>query len=95
MKSIEGCYETPAQGANQGFRAPQVAEAVVQLARRGQVCACWYHELTAWDAKVLGRPAMDYAREELRDRLADWLGEQYVRWLHPTSGPRPDDQPFL
>jgi hypothetical protein len=27
MKSIEGCYETPAQGANQGFRAPQARRA--------------------------------------------------------------------
>jgi hypothetical protein len=72
-----------------------VAEAIVQLARRGQVRARWYHDLSAWDAKALGRPAMTYARGELRGRVADWLSEQFMRWLHPTSGPRPDDEPFL
>jgi hypothetical protein len=79
----------------QGIDIDGVAEAIVQLARRGQVRARWYHELTAWDAKALGRPAMDYARAELRERVADWLGEQYMRWLHPTSGYRPADEPFL
>jgi hypothetical protein len=81
--------------AAQGIDVDGVAEAVVQLARRGQVRARWYHQLSAWDAKALGRPAMDYARAELRDRVAAWLAEQFMRWLHPTSGPRPDDEPFL
>jgi hypothetical protein len=81
--------------ATQGIDVDGVAEAIVQLARRGQVRARWYHDLSAWDAKALGRPAMDYARAELRDRVADWLAEQFMRWLHPTSGPRPDDEPFL
>jgi hypothetical protein len=80
---------------NQGIDVDGVAEAVVQLARCGQVRARWYHELTAWDAKALGRPAMDYARAELRDRVSTWLAEQYMRWLHPTSGRRPSDEPFL
>jgi hypothetical protein len=71
-----------------GIDIEGAAEAVVQLARRGQVRARWYHELGAEDAKALGRPAMDYARAELRDRVAGWLGEQYMRWLHPTSGRR-------
>jgi transposase len=79
----------------QGIDVDGVSEAIVQLARRGQVRARWYHELTAWDAKALGRPAMDYARAELRNRLDGWLAELYMRWLHPTSGPRPDDEPFL
>jgi hypothetical protein len=77
--------------AAQGIDVDGVAEAVVQLARRGQVRARWYHDLSAWDAKALGRPAMDYARGELRERVAGWLGEQYMRWLHPTSGRRPGD----
>jgi hypothetical protein len=81
--------------AGQGIDIDGVAEAVVQLARRGQVRARWYHGLSAWDAKALGRPAMDYARGELRDRVAGWLSEQYMRWLHPTSGYRPADEPFL
>jgi hypothetical protein len=80
--------------ARQGIDVDGVAEAVVQLARRGQVRARWYHELTAWDAKALGRPAMNYARAELRDRLGEWLAEQYMRWLHPTSGRRAGE-PFL
>jgi hypothetical protein len=86
------------QGTNfaaQGIDVDGVAEAVVQLARRGQVRARWYHDLSAWDVKALGRPPMDYARAELRDRLSGWLAEQYMRWLHPTSGPRPSDEPFL
>jgi hypothetical protein len=81
--------------AAQGIDIDGVSEAVVRLARRGQVRAHWYHKLSAWDAKALGRPAMDYARAELRDRLSSWLAEQYMRWLHPTSGPRPSDEPFL
>jgi hypothetical protein len=79
----------------QGIDVDGMSEAVVQLARRGQVRARWYHQLIAWDAKALGRPAMTYARAELRDRVSAWLAEQYMRWLHPTSGPRPDDEPFL
>ncbi len=77
-----------------GIDVEGVAEAIVQLARRGQVRARWYHELSAEDAKALGRPAMDYARAELRDRVTGWLGEQYMRWLHPTSGRR-HGEPFL
>ena len=77
--------------ATQGIDVDGAAEAVVQLARRGQVRARWYHELGAEDAKALGRPAMDYARAELRDRVAGWLGEQYMRWLHPTSGRQPGE----
>jgi hypothetical protein len=80
--------------ARQGIDVDGVTEAVVQLARRGQVRARWYRGLSAWDAKALGRPAMDYARGELRDRVGAWLAEQYMRWLHPTSGRRPGE-PFL
>jgi hypothetical protein len=77
--------------AAQGIDVDSVAEAVVQLARRGQVRARWYHVLGAEDAKALGRPVMDYARAELRERVTDWLGEQYMRWLHPTSGRQPGE----
>ncbi len=71
-----------------GVDVEGVAETVVLLARRGQVRARWYHELSAEDVKALGRPAMDYARAELRQQVASWLSEQYLRWLHPTSGRR-------
>jgi hypothetical protein len=71
-----------------------VAEALVLLARRGQVRARWYQDLSAEDVKALGRPATEYAREQLRGRLASWLSEQSLRWLHPSSGRRPGE-PFL
>jgi hypothetical protein len=38
---------------------------------------------------------MTYARAELRNHLDGWPSEQHMRWLHPTSGPRPDDELFL
>jgi hypothetical protein len=80
--------------ARLGIDVDGVGDAVVQLARRGHVRARWYHELTAEDAKALGRPAMGYARADLRARLTAWLDEQYLRWLHPSSGRRPGE-PFL
>jgi hypothetical protein len=80
--------------AHQGIDIDSITEAITQLARRGQVRARWYHDLLAWDAKALGRPAMTYARGELRERVSAWLAEQYLRWLHPTSGRRPGE-PFL
>jgi hypothetical protein len=75
--------------AHPGIDIDGVAEAVVQLARHGQVRARWYHELSAWDATALGRPAMTYVRAELRDRLSAWLAEQFMRWLHPPADRAP------
>jgi hypothetical protein len=80
--------------ATLGVDVEGVAEAVIQLARRAQVRARWCHDLSAEEVKALGRPAMDYAREQLRARVAGWLSEQYLRWLHPSSGRRPGE-PFL
>jgi hypothetical protein len=77
--------------ATLGVDVDGVAEAVVLLARRGQVRARWYHDLSAEEVKALGRPAMEYAREQLRGRLAGWLAEQDRRWLHPSSGRRPGE----
>jgi hypothetical protein len=74
-----------------GVDVEGVAEALVLLARRGQVRARWCHELSAEEVKALGRPAMEYAREQLRGRVAGWLDEQDLRWLHPTSGRRPGE----
>jgi hypothetical protein len=76
-----------------GVDVDGVGEAVVLLARRGQVRARWYYDLTVEEVKALGRPAMEYAREQLRARVAGWLNEQDQRWLHPSSG-RPGE-PFL
>jgi len=72
-----------------GIGIEGVAEAVVQLARRGQLRARWYHALSAEDAKALGRPAMTFAREELRQKVPGWLSEQYLRWLHPPADAGP------
>jgi hypothetical protein len=77
-----------------GVDVEGVAEAVVLLARRGQVRARWSHDLSAEEVKALGRPAMEYAREQLRGRLGGWLSEQSLRWLHPSSGRSPGE-PFL
>jgi hypothetical protein len=71
-----------------------VCEAVVQRWRHGAVKGLWIEQVTAEEAKALGRPAMAYAREELRRRLHEIVGERYMRWLHPTSR-RPPGQPFL
>jgi hypothetical protein len=80
--------------ATLGVDVEGVAEAGVLLARRGQVPARWCHDLSAEEVKALGRPAMEYAREQLRARLAGRLSEQYLRWLHPSSERRPGE-PFL
>jgi hypothetical protein len=80
--------------ATLGVDVEGAAEALVLLARRGQVRARWYHDLSAEEVKALGRPAMEYARELLRGRVAGWLSEQDLRWLHPSSGRRPGE-PFL
>jgi hypothetical protein len=34
---------------------------------------------------------MTLARAELRERLVRLVGRAWRRWLHPTSGRRPDD----
>jgi hypothetical protein len=38
---------------------------------------------------------VNHASAELRDRLSACLAEQYMRWLHPDSGPSISDKPFL
>jgi hypothetical protein len=43
------------------------------------------------EARALGRPPMDYVREQLRERLAREISRQYLRWLHPTSRRRSDE----
>jgi hypothetical protein len=53
-----------------GVDVDGVAEAVVLLARRGQVRARWCHELSAEAVKALGRPVMEYAASSC---AAGWL----------------------
>ncbi len=72
--------------------SPEVALlAVVDRWRAGQVKALEFGGVSADEARALGRPAMTYVREQLRDRLAREVSRQYLRWLHPTSRRRPSD----
>ena len=68
--------------------------AVVDCWRAGQVKGLELGGVSAEEARALGRPPMGYVREELRDRLAEEISRQYLRWLHPTSR-RHSDETFL
>ena len=85
---------TDGSWARLGVDVEGVCEAVVQRWRHGAVKGLRIDRVTAEEAKALGRPAMTYVREELRRRLREVIGEQYMRWLHPTSR-RPPGEPFL
>ncbi|HEY3035943.1 MAG TPA: hypothetical protein VGJ54_14965, partial [Streptosporangiaceae bacterium] len=65
--------------------------AVVDRWRAGQVKGLELGGVTVEEARALGRPAMAYVREQLRNRLAREISRQYLRWLHPTSRRRPGD----
>ena len=75
-----------------GVDPPAAARAVVAGWQRGDLPGLRLGGLTAEEALALERPAMTYVREQLRDRLAGQVGRAYRRWLHPTSGRRPDDR---
>jgi hypothetical protein len=65
--------------------------AVVDRWRAGQVKGLEVDGVSAEEARALARPAMVYAREQLRGRLAREISRQYLRWLHPTSRRRPGE----
>jgi hypothetical protein len=72
---------------------PQAAAgAVIAVWQDGHVKGLRFGGLTGEEALALERPAMTYVREQLRRRLARQVGQAYRRWLHPTSGRRPDDR---
>jgi hypothetical protein len=72
--------------------SPEVALlAVVGCWRAGHVKGLELGGVSVEEARALGRPAMGYLREQLRDRLAREISDQYLRWLHPTSRRRPDE----
>ena len=85
---------TDGSWAQVGVDVEGVCEAVVQRWRHGAVKGLRIDHVSAEEAKALGRPAMSYAREELRQRLRDIVGERYMRWLHPSSR-RPPGERFL
>jgi hypothetical protein len=78
--------------AKLGIDPQAAAGAVIAAWRRGDLTGLRLGGLTAEKVLALERPAMTYAREQLRQRLAKQVGQAYLRWLHPTSGRRPGDR---
>jgi hypothetical protein len=78
--------------AHLGVDPDQVAEAVVSCWRDGDISGMQVDDLGVEEAHSLARPAMTYARSQLRDRLAARIARAHRRWLHPTSGRQPGDQ---
>jgi hypothetical protein len=75
-----------------GVDREQVAQAVVDCWRDGEVSGLQVDDLGFEEARSLTRPAMTYVRGQLRDRLAARLARAHRRWLHPTSGRQPGDR---
>ena len=78
--------------AKLGVDPDQVAQAVIGCWRDGEVSGFQVDDLDFEEARSLSRPAMTYVRSQLRGRLTARLGRVHRRWLHPTSGRRPDDR---
>ena len=78
--------------AKLGVDPDQVAQAVIGCWQDGQVTGFQVDDLSFEEARSLTRPAMTYVRGQLRGRLTARLARAYRRWLHPTSGRRPDDR---
>jgi hypothetical protein len=75
-----------------GVDPEQVAQAVISCWRAGEVTGLQLDDLSFEEAGSLTRPAMTYVRGQLRGRLTARLARAHRRWLHPTSGRRPDDR---
>jgi hypothetical protein len=75
-----------------GVDPDQVAQAVIGCWQDGEVTGLQVDDLTFEEARSLTRPAMAYARGQLRGRLTARLARAHRRWLHPTSGRRPGDR---
>jgi hypothetical protein len=78
--------------AQLGVDADQVTQAVVGCWRDGEVTGLQVDDLGFEEARSLTRPAMTYARGQLRGRLTARLVRVHRRWLHPTSGRPPGDR---
>jgi hypothetical protein len=78
--------------AKLGVAPDQVAQAVIGCWQAGEVSGLQVDDLDFEEARSLTRPAMTYVRGQLRGRLTARLGRVHRRWLHPTSGRRPDDR---
>ena len=75
-----------------GVDPDQVAQAVIGCWQDGQVTGLQIDDLNFDEARSLTRPAMTYVRGQLRGRLTARVARVHRRWLHPTSGRRPDDR---
>jgi hypothetical protein len=78
--------------AKLGVDPDQVAQAVIGCWWDGEITGLQVDDLGFEEARSLIRPAMTYVRGQLRGRLTARLGRVHRRWLHPTSGRRPDDR---
>jgi hypothetical protein len=78
--------------AKLGVDPDQIALAVIGCWQDGEVSGLQVDDLGFEEARSLIRPAMTYVRGQLRGRLTARLGRVHRRWLHPTSGRRPDDR---
>ena len=78
--------------AKLGVDPDQVAQAVIGCWQDGEVSGFQVDDLDFEEARSLSRPAMTYVRSQLRGRLTARLGRVHRRWLHSTSGRRPDDR---
>jgi hypothetical protein len=78
--------------AKLGVDPDQVARAVIGCWQAGEVTGLQVDDLGFEEARSLIRPAMTSVRGQLRGRLTARLARAHRRWLHPTSGRRPDDR---
>jgi hypothetical protein len=69
-----------------------IAQVVIGCWCDGEVTGLQVDDLGFEEARSLTRPAMTYVRGQLRGRLTARVARVRRRWLHPTSGRRPDDQ---
>jgi hypothetical protein len=75
-----------------GVDPDQVTQAVIGCWQDGEVTGLQLDDLSFEEARSLTRPAMTYVRGQLRGRLTTRLIRVQRRWLHPSSGRRPNDR---
>jgi hypothetical protein len=78
--------------ARLGIDPDQVAQAVIGCWQDGAVSGLQLDDLGFEEDRSLTRPAMTSVRGQLRGRLTTRLDRAQQRWVHPSSGRRPDDR---
>jgi hypothetical protein len=78
--------------ATLGIDPAVIAQAVIGCWLDSHLTGLQFDELDFEEARSLQQPAMTYVRSQLRARLTGRMHRAYRRWLHPTSGPHPDDR---